>query len=192
MTHPDPAAKITRLLGEIQAGGDRAADELLPLIYREFRALAARYLRGERKGHTLQPTALVNEAYLRLVDQKRVVWKGRTHFFAVGAQAMRRILVDHARRRQRLKRGGQNTRITLDNAVAFEADREEDILALNEAMEKLAALDPRQARVVELRFFGGLTMDEVASALDISKRTAEGDWTMARAWLHRALGDSNE
>lgn len=181
------AEQITQLLGRMKAGDRSAAERLMPLVYTQFRALAAQYLRKERGNHTLQPTALVNEAYLRLLDQSRVQWQGRTHFFAVGAQAMRRILVDHARRRQRLKHGGQRARVTLDEGVALSPDRDQDVLALDEALVKLAELDERQAKVVELRFFAGLTVDEAAEVLDVSKRTVEGDWTMARAWLHREL-----
>ena len=184
--HPD-AERIQALLAELQAGDTQAARRLMPLVYDEFREIAARYLRRERGNHTLQPTALVNEAYLRLIDQSRVQWQGKTHFFAVGAQAMRRVLVDHARSRERLKRGGQRARVTLDEAVALSPERDEDVLALDEALEKLAALDDRQARIVELRFFAGLNVEEVAQLLGVSKRTVEGDWTMARAWLHREL-----
>jgi RNA polymerase sigma factor (TIGR02999 family) len=186
MVTRDPE-QITQLLGQMKAGDRSAAERLMPLVYGQFRALAAQYLRKERGNHTLQPTALVNEAYLKLLDQSRVQWQGRTHFFAVGAQAMRRILVDHARRRQRLKHGGQRARVTLDEGVALSPDRDQDVLALDEALLKLAELDERQAKVVELRFFAGLTVDEVADVLGVSKRTVEGDWTMARAWLHREL-----
>jgi RNA polymerase sigma factor (TIGR02999 family) len=182
------ASQITQLLAGLK-DGDRsaAAEKLMPLVYDEFRALAARHLRHERKNHTLQPTALVHEAYLRLIDQTRVDWQGRTHFFAVGAQAIRRILVDHARQRKRQKRGGGAARVALDEAVALAPEREEEILALDEAMEKLAKLDARQARVVEMRFFAGMNVAEVAQELGVSKRTVEGDWTMARAWLMREL-----
>jgi RNA polymerase sigma factor (TIGR02999 family) len=182
-----PAAQITQLLASMKDGDPSAAEKLMPLVYDEFRALAARHLRRERSNHTLQPTALVHEAYLRLIDQTRVDWKGRTHFFAVGAQAIRRILVDHARNRNRQKRGGGAGKVTLDEAVALAPQRQEEILALDEAMEKLAKLDPRQAQVVEMRFFGGLSVEEVATVLGVSKRTVEGDWTMARAWLMREL-----
>jgi len=177
----------TKLLEQIQAGDKDAANKLLPQVYEEFRHLAQFYLRQERPNHTLQPTALVHEAYLKLVDQSRVNWQGRTHFFAVAAQAMRRILVDHARHHLRQKRGGGAQRITLDEAVALSPKREEDVVALDEALEKLAALDARQAKVVELRFFAGLSVEEVAQALGVSKRTVEADWTMARAWLLREL-----
>jgi RNA polymerase sigma-70 factor, ECF subfamily len=181
-------SEITQLLASLK-DGDRtaAAAKLMPLVYDEFRALAARHLRRERANHTLQPTALVHEAYMRLIDQTRVGWQGRTHFFAVGAQAIRRILVDHARQRKRQKRGGGAQKITLDDSVALAPQREEQVLALDEALEKLTKLDPRQAQVVEMRFFAGMSVEEVADQLGVSKRTVEGDWTMARAWLMREL-----
>ena len=182
------ATEITQLLIGLK-DGDRAAAaaKLMPLVYDEFRALAARHLKHERRDHTLQPTALVHEAYLRLIDQTRVDWQGRTHFFAVGAQAIRRILVDHARQRKRQKRGGGAGRVALDESVALAPQREEEILALEEALEKLGKLDHRQAQVVEMRFFAGMNVAEVAEVLGVSKRTVEGDWTMARAWLMREL-----
>lgn len=182
-----PSAEITQLLAHLKDGDEAAASKLMPLVYDELRALAARHLRSERVNHTLQPTALVHEAYLKLIDQTRVNWQGRTHFFAVGAQIIRRILVDHARQRKRRKRGGGAARVTLDDAVALAPQRDEEILALDEALEKLAKLDARQAQVVELRFFGGLSVKEVAEQLKVSTRTVEGDWTMARAWLLREL-----
>ena len=182
--------EITKLLIGLK-DGDRAsaASKLMPLVYDEFRALAARHLRRERADHTLQPTALVHEAYLRLIDQTRVDWQGRTHFFAVGAQAIRRILVDHARQRKRQKRGGGAGRVVLDESVALAPQRAEEILALDEALEKLGKLDTRQAQVVEMRFFAGMSVEEVAEVLGVSKRTIEGDWTMARAWLMRELSN---
>ncbi|MGA2582567.1 MAG: sigma-70 family RNA polymerase sigma factor [Tepidisphaeraceae bacterium] len=184
----DGPTEITQLLISLK-NTDRSsvAAKLMPLVYDEFRALAARQLRKERPDHTLQPTALVHEAYLKLIDQTRVDWQGRTHFFAVGAQAIRRILVDHARQHKRQKRGGGAARVTLDDAVALAPQRQEEIIALDEALEKLAKLDARQAQVVEMRFFGGMSVEEVASSLNVSKRTVEGDWTMARAWLLREL-----
>jgi len=181
------SSEVTTLLAEMKDGDPSAAKRLMPLVYDEFRALAARYLRRERSDHTLQPTALVHEAYLKLIDQTRVNWQGRTHFFAVGAQIIRRILVDHARQHNRQKRGGGAGRVVLDDAVALAPQREEEVLALDEALEKLATLDSRQAQVVEMRFFGGLSVEEVAKVLGVSKRTVEGDWTMARAWLLREL-----
>jgi RNA polymerase sigma factor (TIGR02999 family) len=184
---PDAREDVTQVLAQMKDGDKRAADRLLPLVYDEFRALARHYLSQERMNHTLQPTALVHEAYMKLVDQTRVDWQGKNHFFAVAAQAMRRILVDHARSRQRDKRGGGRARVALDEACALSPQKDEDVLALDEALEKLASIDPRQAKVVELRFFGGMNVDEVAKALGVSKRTVEGDWTFARAWLAREL-----
>ena len=183
---------VTLVLEQMRKGDKGAADKLLPLVYDEFRALARHYLAQERCNHTLQPTALVHEAYMKLVDQTRVDWQGRSHFFAVAAQAMRRILVDHARSRQRDKRGGGRARVVLYEAVALSPQKDEDVLALDEALERLAALDARQAKVVELRFFGGLSVEEVAEALGVSKRTVEGDWTFARAWLSRELRSDDD
>lgn len=189
----DVAATVTEIVAGLGGTGrvDRAsAEELFPLVYDELRRLARRYLVRERPGHTLQPTALVHEAYIKLVDQSRVDWQGRTHFFAVGAKVMRNLLIDHARAKGRAKRGGGRHRVTLAEGVTPFSRGELDIdqlLALNESLDRLAALDPRQARVVELRFFGGLTVPEVALVLGVSQRTVEGDWTHARAWLRREL-----
>lgn len=160
----------------------------MPLVYDELRDLAERYLRREASGHTLQPTALVNEAYLRLVDQSRVDWQGRTHFFAVGAKIMHRLLIDHGRNKKRAKRGGGWLRITLEPGVSPSEKGELDAVAVHEAIERLEELDPRQAQMVKLRFFAGLSMAEIAAILGVSKRTVEGDWTHARAWLKRHLG----
>jgi RNA polymerase sigma factor (TIGR02999 family) len=188
------ATEIVTGLGESRAGAGAAAstsaERLAPLVYEELRGLARRYMASERAGHTLQPTALVNEAYLRLVDQTRVDWRGRTHFFAIGARMMRRVLVDHARGGLREKRGGGLQRVTLSAALdARSGDTlaPDELLELHRALERLATLDERQARIVELRYFGGLTMEEIAAHLGVSKRTAEGDWTHARAWLRREL-----
>jgi RNA polymerase sigma factor (TIGR02999 family) len=159
----------------------------MPLVYDELRALAESYLRQERPNHTLQATALVHEAYLRLIDQRDVRWKNRAHFFAVAAQAIRRILVDHARGHRRAKRGGDRQRMRLDEDLALLQDRDLDLLTLDEALEKLACLHERQARIVELRFFGGLSLSDVAAFLGVSPRTVDGDWSMARAWLRREL-----
>lgn len=164
----------------------------MPLVYDELRAVARRFLRAERAGHTLQPTALVHEAYLRLVDQSRVDWQGRTHFFAVGANVMRRILIDHMRTRSRVKRGGALRRVSLEDSVLGEKPGEVDFLAMNEALDALASLDPEQAAIVELRFFGGLTVEEVASLLGVSKRKVEGEWTHAKAWLKSRLAGTAE
>ena len=161
----------------------------MSLVYDEFRALARSYLQKESASHTLQPTALVNEAYAKLVDQTQVSWQGRTHFFAVGAQAMRRILIDHARSKGRQKRGAGRPRIALDERALISPQRDEDLLAVGEAIDDLAQLDPRQARIVELRFFAGLTVEEVAEVLEMSKRSVEREWTMIRAWLRRRLSE---
>jgi RNA polymerase sigma factor (TIGR02999 family) len=178
---------VTHLLDDLTAGKEHAFDELLPLVERELRRRAAGYMRRERQNHTLQPTALVNEAFLRLVDQRNVRWQNRAHFFAVASQAMRRILVDHARSHQRAKRGGPAPAVTLDEAMIASEERSIDLLALDHALERLAALDERQARVVEMRFFGGLSVEETAEILDISPATVKREWSMARAWLHSEL-----
>ena len=186
MATADPS-QITKMVNDLAGGNRPAAEQLFGLLYDAFRGLAARYLKAERAGHTLSPTALVHEAYLKLVDQSRVNWQGRTHFFAVGAQVMRRILVDHARGKGRVKRGGGRIRMQLDERLALSPQRDEDILVVDEVLGKLANVDPRQAAIVELRFFGGLSVAEVAEVLGLSKRTIEGEWTVARAWLRREL-----
>lgn len=180
------------LAGTRGVASAKVAEQLMPLVYDEMRALAAGYFRDERKAHTLQPTALVHEAYLRLVDQKRVDWQGRTHFFAVGASIMRRILIDHARTHGRAKRGANWERVLLTDALTGAGAPDLDVLELNDALEKLATLDPQQARIVELRFFGGLTVEEVALLLGVSKRKVEGDWTHAKAWLRKRLGEPQD
>jgi len=185
---------VTGLSGE-KSSGAASAEALLPLVYDDLRQRAAFYLSRERPGHTLQPTALVHEAYLKLVDQTRVSWRGRTHFFAVGARVMRRLLIDHARGRGREKRGGEWQRVTLAESLQPSKDAELDLdqlLTLESALEKLAELDEREARVVELRFFAGLKVDEVAHLLGVSRRTVEDDWTHARAWLKRELSRGSE
>lgn len=182
----------TCLLRDMCRGEKQAEQKLMSLLYDDFRQMAARFLGKESAGHTLQPTALVNEAYLKLIDQHRVDWQGRTHFFAVGAQIMRRILVDHARTRRRQKRGGGRPRIGLTDEMAVSLTNDEDLLAVDEALEKLAQQDARQAKIVELRFFGGLSVQDVADYLGVSKRTVEAEWTMIRAWLRRELSDDLE
>jgi RNA polymerase sigma factor (TIGR02999 family) len=162
------------------------------LVYDDLRRLAQHYLKREHAGHTLQPTALVHEAFLRLIDQTRVDWRDRSHFFAVGAQAMRRILVNHAKSRGRLKRGGGKQKLSLDEALTVSMDDDEQILALDEALERLAAVDERRAKIVELRFFGGLSVEETAAVLGVSKRTVEREWTACRAWLRRELSDEDK
>jgi RNA polymerase sigma factor (TIGR02999 family) len=184
----DPLSRnITQLLKEWSAGDQRALDTLTPLVYEELRHQAARYLRRERPGHTLQTSALINEAYLRLIDAKEVQWQNRAHFFGVAANLMRRILVDHARRRDALKRGGLNIPLPLDGSLAVADQTEVDLLAIDQALDKLATLDQQQARVVELRFFSGLTVDETAAALGVSAKTVKRDWSVARAWLRREI-----
>jgi RNA polymerase sigma factor (TIGR02999 family) len=168
--------------------GDRAAlDHLVPLVNTELRRLARSYMRGERQNHTLQTTALVNEAYLRLVDQKHVRWQNRAHFLAIAAQLMRRILVDYARRRQYQKRGAGAMQVTLAEAESLANESSPDLVALDEALSELARMDPRRSQVVELRFFGGLSIGETAEALKLSPTTVERDWTIAKAWLHKEL-----
>jgi RNA polymerase sigma factor (TIGR02999 family) len=178
---------VTRLLVGWGRGEEQAQERLLPLVYDELRRIAAAYLRRERSDHTLQPTALVHEAYLRLVDQQRVDWKNRAQFVGLAAVMMRRILVNHARDRAAAKRGGAARRVPL--ALAGEAMQrsEVDLLALNEALDRLAALDVRKSRIVELKFFGGLTADEIGVALAVSRATVEREWAFARAWLHDAM-----
>jgi RNA polymerase sigma factor (TIGR02999 family) len=178
---------VTAILKRISGPQDEAYDSLLPLVYEEMRQMAARYLRQERSDHTLQPTALVHEAYLKLIDQKRADYEDRRHFLAVAARAMRQILVDHARSQRAAKRGGDLLKITLDEGVAVAAGPEVDLLALDEALAGLEELGERRCRVVELRFFGGLTNQEVAGVLGVSPKTTEADWYVARAWLRRAM-----
>jgi RNA polymerase sigma factor (TIGR02999 family) len=174
---------VAKLSGEEKSPS--SAEELMPLVYDDLRRRARAYMSRERPGHTLQPTALVHEAYMKLVDQSRVNWRGRTHFFAIGAQAMRRILIDHARGHGREKRGGEWQRVTLSAPLKSDESGLDlvELLNLDRALEKLAGLDERQAKIVELRFFAGLKMSEVAEVLGVSKRTAEDDWVHARAWL---------
>lgn len=183
---------VTVLLEAVTRGSTEASERLFPLVYDELRRLAQSMLAGERPGHTLQATALVHEAYMKLVGQRSVGWRGRADFMAVAAQAMRRILVDHARGRNREKRGGGAGRMSLDDAAAVYQERAMDLVALDEALTRLAAMDERKARLVELRFFGGMTMDEAAAMLEIPLRTAERDWTAARAWLRAALEERTE
>ena len=179
---------ITQLLIDWGKGDQAALETLMPLVYSELRRLASNYLRRERAEHTLQPTALVNEAYLKLVDQRNARWQNRAHFFGIAAQLMRRILVDHARQRQAVKRGGADQqRLSITSAEAVVEQPEIDLLALNEALDELAQMDPQQSRIVELKFFGGLSIEETAEVLGISHATVERDWKLARAWLRRQL-----
>jgi RNA polymerase sigma-70 factor (ECF subfamily) len=188
MSSPD----VTQILQEVSGGDKDAPARLMPLVYDELRRLADYYLRQERPDHTLQPTALVHEAYLKLVDQTRVDWQNRAHFFGVAAQLMRRILVDHARRHRASKRGGLQQKMALDEAVDYSQPRDVDLLALDEALNALAKLDERQSRIVELRFFGGLTIEETAEALGVSPATVKVDWSMAKAWLRREIGRGSD
>jgi RNA polymerase sigma factor (TIGR02999 family) len=181
---------VTELLQRWSSGRQEALDELLPQIYGELRRLADSYLRRERSDHTLQATALVHEAFLKLVDQHAVSWKNRAHFFGIAAQAMRRILVDHARAHAAGKRGDGVRPVALDEALVPTDTPDIDLLALDEVLTRLAAIDSRQSRVVELRFFGGLTMEETAEVLDISPATVGREWTLARAWLYAELQQS--
>jgi RNA polymerase sigma factor (TIGR02999 family) len=183
------AGDITRLLQAWSAGDKQALDDLLPLLYRELRSLAASYIRRERKDHTLQATALVHEAYLRMVDQTQVQSQSRTQFFAIAANLMRQILVHHARRHRAVKRGGGN-KVQLNDAVAAVEQPGSDLIALDQALDRLAELDPRQARIVELRFFGGLTEEEIAGVLAISLATVQRNWRIARAQLQHELSSS--
>ncbi len=182
--------EITDLLLAWSAGEREALERLTPLIHQELRRLARGYLRGERAGHTLQTTALVNEAYLRLIDAGRMRWQNRAHFFAVSAQLMRHILVDFARSRRNLKRGGGTAQVSLDEAMTIAPERGAELVALDDALTALAKLDERQSKVVELRFFGGLTETEIAEVLKVSPRTVSSDWGLARSWLLRELSKS--
>ncbi|MEE8586507.1 MAG: sigma-70 family RNA polymerase sigma factor [Acidobacteriota bacterium] len=183
-----PSGEITRLLDQLRDGDQEARERLIPLIYDELRQLASHYLGREPAGHTLQTTALVHETYLRMRDPgKDASWKDRVHFFALAATAMRRILVDHARSRHSQKRGGTDRPLALDEVVVVEEGRLEEILAMDEALSRLSQWDLRQSRIVELRFFGGLTEKEIAQALGVSLRTVKRDWRLARAWLRAEL-----
>lgn len=182
--------EVTQLLRCFKAGNRAAVDQLLDAVYPELRDLAGRFFEREPRGSTLQPTALVHEAYMKLVDQTQIDWQGRTHFYAVAAQAMRRILVDRARQRGAIKRGGARKRVWLDEDDVPCLETDDDVIAVDEALLKLAKLDACQARMVELRFFGGLTVSEAAEELGMPKRTAERDWQMTRAWFRRELGES--
>jgi len=187
---PEPGRSdnsITALLVQLSAGNREVEAQLIPQVYGELRRLAARYMRHERGNHTLQPTALVNEAYALLIQQKQVPWQSRAHFFATASQLMRNILVDYARTRNAAKRGGMQRRVTLSEAVLQAENRTLDVLVLNEALERLARLDPRQARIVEHHFFGGLSFEESAEVLGVSDRTVKRDWSMARSWLKGEL-----
>ena len=184
---PRAGSDVTQLLEAVSKGEPRALNELLPLVHAELRRQAARYLRRERQNHTLQPTALVNEAFLKLVEQRNVRWQNRAHFFGVAAQSMRRVLIDHARTQKRLKRGGPKHQVTLDDAMIRTEGRSIDVLALDQALDRLAVIDERQARIVELRFFGGLSVEETGEVVGLSPATIKREWSMAKAWLHSEL-----
>jgi len=188
---PAPSHEVTQWLLEWSNGNRAALDKLMPLVDRELHRLAHHYLRQENPGHTLQTTALVNEAYLKLVDQRKVHWKNRAHFFALSAHFMRRILVDHARKRQYGKRGGGAQKISFDEAMAVSPERGSDLIALDDALDKLAAIDARKSKIVEMRFFGGLTVEETAEALNISAVTVMREWRMAKAWLYNSLNNES-
>jgi RNA polymerase sigma factor (TIGR02999 family) len=183
---PQPQG-VTELLIAWRNGDEDALPRLTPLVYQELHRLAAAYMRRERAGHTLQTSALVNEAYIKLVDSSRVRWQNRAHFFAVAAKLMRRVLVDFARRRQFQKRGGDCQQVTLDEKLGATASLDSDLVALDDALQELARLDPRKARVIELRFFGGLSLEETSEALQLSTDTVGRDWRAAKAWLAREL-----
>lgn len=181
--------EVTRLLLKINAGEKQAVEELVPLVYNELRKLAAHYLKSEREGHTLQPTALVHEAFLKLVEQE-TAWQNRNHFFAMAANLMRRILVDYARAYKAEKRGGAMEKVSLEDAFVFVKEKPSEMLALDEALQELAKIDARRAKVVELKFFGGLNHDEIAEILGIHVNTVLRDWNLARAWLKTQISES--
>lgn len=187
MGRPEPEG-VTRMLLNWGQGDQAALERLIPLVYDELRRLAHRYMQRERAGHTLQTTALVNEAYLRLVDQRKANFKNRAHFFAICANIMRRILVDYARSRRYRKREGEARKVSLEEAAALSSERAAEVLAVDEALGKLASIDPRKSQIIELRFFGGLTIEETAEVIGASHATIEREWNMARAWLYREIG----
>jgi RNA polymerase sigma-70 factor, ECF subfamily len=182
-----PSSDVTALLSELTRGNQEAGEKLVPMVYEELKRLARGYMRRERPDHTLQATALVHEAYLKLVKQPAVNWQSRTHFFGIAAQLMRQILIDHARGQVRDKRGGVKEVLPLDEALVFSPERSEELVKLDEALERLSKLDARQSRIVELRFFGGLSVEETAEILGISPKTVKRDWSVAKAWLHAEL-----
>jgi RNA polymerase sigma factor (TIGR02999 family) len=191
MTPAPPQQQVTQLLCDWRGGDPSALEKLIPLVQPELQRLAHHYMSRERPGHTLQTTALIDDAYLQLADNTHPQWQNRAHFFAAAAQLMRRIMVDHARQRQALKRGGGAIRVELNEAAAVTQTRADELLALDEALEKLATFDYRKAQVVEMRYFAGLTMDEIAEVLKVHVNTVTRDWTAARAWLLAALSGEN-
>ena len=186
---PSLRDELTRILSNVNTTNKVKVDEYMPQVYAEFKSIAKHYMFNERTDNTLTPTELVNEAYFKLIDHKKIDWQGKTHFFAIGANIMRRILVDHARGKSRLKRGGDLFKVELDDKLGLSLSiaNNDHILALDEALLLLKAENERQAKIVEMRFFGGMNVQEVADALNVSKRTIEGDWTVAKAWLRREL-----
>lgn len=184
--HKD-ASQVSAMLEDLRNGDAAAASRLLPIVYRELRRLAGYYMRGEKSGQTIQPTELVHEAYLRLVGQERIEWQGRTHFLAMAATSMRRILVDRARKKLAEKHGGGEEKIQLEEALVFSPQKSKDLVALDDALKVLEELSPRQARVVELRFFAGMEIEEIAKLEGVSVRTIKQDWSLARAWLHHEI-----
>jgi RNA polymerase sigma-70 factor, ECF subfamily len=183
----DPEGAVSQLLQAWRRGDLQARDDLVPMVYRELKRMAAAYLRRERLDHTLQPTALVHEAYVRLIGQERVDWQNRAHFFGIAAQMMRRILVDHARRHQAAKRPGVTLKVALDGQIGAEQPRDCELLLLDQALEELTLIDPRQAQIVELRYFGGLSEQDAAAVLSLSRATVTREWQTARAWLYRRM-----
>ena len=183
--------EVTQLLMDWGKGNQTAAEKLMPLVYEELHRLAHQYMNKERPGHTLQTSALVNEAYLRLIDQKQVHWQNRAQFFGIAAQLMRRILVDYARSRSYQKRGGEARQVELDEAMIVSQERAADVIALDDALKSLAEFDARKSQIVELRFFGGLTIDETAQVLEVSPGTVMRDWTLAKAWLRKDITSQN-
>jgi len=192
MTRSHAPDHVTQLLIDCSNGSQDAFKQLFPLVYEELRRLAHRYMTQERAGHTLQTTAVVHEAYLRLIDQKHVQWQNRAHFFAIASQMMRRILITHAQSHAYAKRGGGALKVSLDEAAVLSPERASDLIALDEALKGLTAIDPRRSQVVELRFFGGLSNEEIAEVLNISTNTVTRDWNVAKAWLHREMSKERE
>ncbi len=185
------STELTQLLADCSSGDKAALDRLMPVVYGELRRLAHRYMRGERPGHTLQTTALINETYLRLVGYRKMQWQDRAHFFAVAAQQMRRILVDSARSSRDAKRGGGVRRVSLDDAATVSREKTAEVIAVDDALKDLAALDPRKSQIVELRYFGGLDIEEIAEVLEISPTTVQRQWRIAKAWLRQAVQETD-
>jgi RNA polymerase sigma-70 factor, ECF subfamily len=188
----DPTSTISRLIESVRNGDAAAAAALTPMLYNELHRLAMHHMRNERPGHTLQATALVNEAYLKLIDNREANWQNRAHFLAIASQAMRRVLIDHARSKRRVKRGGLQQKVALEDVQIAAEEQTYDLIDLDEALDRLAKVDARQSRIVELRFFGGLSVEQTAEVLSISPKTVKRDWAVARAWLHRELRNAPE